>query len=247
MNKGNRKQELGIRSQKFEMRNEKLGMEKQGNSRKNYCINFIIALLILHSPFSILNCFAQTNQFYSLEYSTGALVGSSSKFISNYSWRGGQFNAQIFLIDNMALGFKAGFNNFYSNVEPQVYDYGTGLRLFANTYRYIRKAPFQIGAVGHIIPNNMIKPYIGIYLGLCYASETVMIQDVQSRKENYGFILTPELGFYLQFGKDSPAGLKLSAAYNLATNHYKLGMTEFKDLQSVNVNLGLSYMVFRGK
>ncbi|MCL1851151.1 MAG: hypothetical protein FWF70_07125 [Bacteroidetes bacterium] len=193
--------------------------------------------------FTFFNGSAQVNQFYSIEYSTGSLVGVSSKFINNYSWRGGQFNAQIFLIDNLAVGFKLGFNNFYSKVEPKMYDYGTGLRIYANTYRYVRTAPFQIGAVGHILPNDMIKPYVGLYLGLCYASESVMVQDVQARNENLGFILTPELGFYLQFGKKSPAGIKFSAAYNLATNHYNLSMSEYKDLQSVNVNLGLTWMV----
>jgi len=203
----------------------------------------LLFLLIFNSQFSILNCAAQTNQFYSLEYSTGTLLGASSKFIGSYSWRGGHFQGQIFLIDNVAFGFKLGFNNYYSNVEPKLYDFGNGTRLFANTYRYIRKAPFQIGAVGHILPNGMIKPYLGLYLGLCYATETVIIQDVQQRKENYGFILSPELGFYLQFGKNSPAGIKLSAAYNLATNKYTLGMTEFKDLQSLNINIGFTYMV----
>jgi len=135
--------------------------------------------LIFNFQFSIFNCSAQTTQFYSLEYSTGVLLGESSKFIGNYSWRGGHFQGQIFLIDNVALGFKFGFNNYYSNVEPQLYDYGNGMRLFANTYRYIRKVPFQIGVAGHILPNGMIKPYLGLYLGLCYATETVMIQNVQ--------------------------------------------------------------------
>jgi len=199
--------------------------------------------LICIFQFSILNCSAQTNQFYSLEYSTGTLLGTSSEFIDSYSWRGVHFQGQVFLIDNVALGFKLGFNNYYSNVEPQLYDFGNGTRLFANTYRYLRKVPFQVGAIGHILPNEMIKPYLGLYLGLCYATEAVMIQDVQQRKENYGFILTPELGFYLQFGKKSSTGIKLSAAYNLATNNYQLGMREFKDLQSLNVNIGFTYMV----
>jgi hypothetical protein len=171
------------------------------------------------------------------------LVGSSNQFISNYSWRGGQFNGQIFLIENVAVGFKLGFNNYDSKVEPQMYDHGKGFRMYANTYRCIRTAPFQVGAVGHILPNNIIKPYLGLYLGLCYASESVTIQDIQSREENYGFILTPELGFYLHFGKKSPAGIKFSAAYNLATNHYNLGMVDFKDLQSININIGLTYMI----
>jgi len=234
------------------MQKAELRLRSASKSRKQKPIIFtkifgtiLLILLILHSPFSILNCSAQANQFYSIEYSTGTLLGASSKFISNYSWRGGQFNGQIFLIDNLALGFKLGFNNYYTNVEPKTYDFGNGTRLYANTYRYIRKAPFQLGVVGHVLPNNMIKPYLGLYLGLCYATETVMIQDVQARNENYGFILTPELGFYLQFGKNSPAGVKLSAAYNLATNNYKLGMKKYKDLQSINVNIGFTYMVFQ--
>ncbi|MCL2247103.1 MAG: hypothetical protein FWC10_08355 [Lentimicrobiaceae bacterium] len=206
-------------------------------------IRLLFILLFVNCQFSIFNCSAQTNQFYSIEYSTGTLLGASSNFIQKFSWRGGQINGQIFLIENVAIGFKLGFNNYYSNVSPQMYDFGNGTRLYANTYRYIRKVPFQIGAVGHILPNGMIKPYLGLFFGLCYATETAMIQDVQSRKENYGFIFTPELGFYLKFGKNSPAGVKMSIAYNLATNKYTIGMREFKDLQSLNVNIGFTYMV----
>ncbi|MCL2168193.1 MAG: hypothetical protein FWH59_03595 [Lentimicrobiaceae bacterium] len=203
-------------------------------------------LLFLFSAFcsfSVLHCSAQTKQFYSIEYSTGTLLGASSNFVNNYSWRGGHFNGQIFLIKNLAVGFRIGFNNYYSNVAPKMYDSGNGFRLYANTYRYIRKAPFQVGVVGHILPNGIVKPYLGLYLGLCYATETVMIQDIQSRKENYGFIFTPELGLFLKFGKNSPAGIKLSAAYNLATNKFSIGGKDFKDLQSLNVNIGLTYML----
>jgi len=204
----------------------------------------IFCMLFLFS-FSMPHCFSQPIQYYSLEYSTGSLLGASKKFINNYSWRGGQFNGQIFLIENVALGFKIGFNNYNSGVEPQVYNFGNGYRMYATTYRYVRKTPFQLGVVGHILPHSLMQPYLGLYLGLCYASESIMIQEFQYRTENYGFILTPELGFFLKFGKNSPAGLKLSAAYNLATNHYKLEMAEFKDLQSMNVNIGLTYMVTR--
>ena len=194
-------------------------------------------------PFMISS--AQTTQFYSMEYSTGTLFGASHNFVEQYSWRGGHFNGQIFIIDHVAVGFKLGFNNYYSDVAARVYDYGNGLRVFANTFRHIRKAPFQIGIAGHLLPDRIFKPYLGVYLGLCYASESVYLQDVQIRAENYGFIVTPELGFYLQFGQNSPAGVKMSVAYNYATNRYKFGMIEFKDLQSLNVNIGLTYMVNR--
>ena len=205
----------------------------------SYLIPLLLFSLLLFPP----NTSAQTTQFYSLEYSTGTLFGASHNFVEQYSWRGGHFNGQIFLIDHVAVGFKLGFNNYYSDVAARVYDYGNGLRVFANTFRYIRKSPFQVGAVGHLFPNRLVKPYLGVYLGLCYASESVMFQDIQIRAENYGFIISPELGLFVQFGKNSPTGAKLSVAYNYATNNYKFGMVEFKDLQSLNVNIGLTYMV----
>jgi hypothetical protein len=149
------------------------------------------------------------------------------------------------VLDNVAIGFKLGYNNYYSNVKAQVYDNGNGLRLFANTYRYIRQAPFQLGIVGHLLPNRIFKPYLGLYMGLCYSTQSVFVQDISVGAENYGFIITPELGFYLQFGKESPVGLKASVSYNYATNQYEFGGAKFKDLQSVNVNIGLSYMIIK--
>jgi len=171
------------------------------------------------------------------------LIGSSHNFIEKYSWRGLHFNGQIFPIENVAVGFRIGYNNYYSDVASQVYDFGDGCRIYANTYRYIHNVPVQVGVAGHLLPYRIFKPYLGVYLGLSYASESVMIQDIQIRKENYGFIVTPELGFFVQFGKNSSTGAKVSVAYNYATNRYTIGGVEFKDLQSLNVNIGLTYMV----
>jgi hypothetical protein len=225
--------------------NTKYNMQKT-ERRKQKAINatflVIFALLIINFKFLIFNCSAQTNQFYSLEYSTGTLVGTSHNFIDKYSWRGGHFNGQIFVLENVAIGFKLGYNNYYSGIKAQVYDNGNGLRLFANTYRYVRQAPFQVGVVGHLLPDRMFKPYFGLFMGLCYSAQSVFIQDISLGAENYGFIVTPELGFYLQIN-NSPVGLKASVAYNYATNKYEFNSVTFKDLQSVNVNIGLSYMI----
>jgi hypothetical protein len=205
----------------------------------------LIILLIVNFQLRIVNVEAQTNQFYSLEYSTGTLLGPSHNFIDKYSWRGGHFNGQIFVLDNVAIGFKFGYNNFYSGVKAQVYDAGNGFRLFADTYRYIHQAPFQLGVAGHLLPDRIIKPYLALYLGVCYATQNVYIQDIKAGTDNFGFIITPELGFFLQFGKNSPVGLKASVAYNYSTNQYEFGGVKFKDLQSLNVNIGLSYMIIR--
>jgi len=222
-------------------------MNTANQNKYTFLKKYIITLLLFPLLLFSFNSSAQTTQFYSIEYSTGTLFGPSHNFVEQYSWRGGHFSGQIFLADYVALGFRLGFNNYYSDVAARAYDYGNGLRVFANTFRYIRKAPFQIGAIGHLFPNRICKPYLGVYLGLCYAAESVMFQDIQIRTENYGFIITPELGLFVQFGKESPAGVKLSVAYNYATNNYKFGMAEFKDLQSLNVNIGLTYMVNQRK
>ena len=202
-----------------------------------------LILFIIHCSLFSIHCFAQPAQLYSLEYSTGTLSGPSRSFVSTYSWSGVQINGQVFLIDNLALGFKVGYNKYDSKIRPRTFEYGNGLRVYAYTFRNVSQVPIQIGVIGHIIPNSIIKPYIGIFLGLSYANQTVMIQKEIYKENNFGFSLTPEIGFFLQFGRNQPMGIKFSGAYNMATNHYAFGVREYKNLQSFNLNLGLSYMI----
>ncbi|MEG1556060.1 MAG: hypothetical protein RR356_04975 [Bacteroidales bacterium] len=181
-------------------------------------------------------------QFYSIEYSTGVLLGQSHQFIPNYSWAGFQISGQFNILEHLAIGVKFGLNHHYGYKASETYPLGKGMTIYASTYRYLRHIPFGVGVFYNILPDKIVKPYIGFHIGGNYETQSIYIQDIQFHDDQYGFELSPEIGAFFQFGK-APCGLKLSAIYTWGTNQYVFGGTKFKNYQCFNVNLGFTYIV----
>ncbi len=199
-------------------------------------------LITLLSLFAIATTFAQDKQYYTTDYSTGMLVGSSSDFISNYSWTGMSFSGQIFIHKNISVGGKFGFNNYYEGKAAKVHDFGDGTRVFASSYNHIKVIPFGLSFHYFPLSDNLIQPYVGFTIGAAYATESIFVQELRFSKDDYGFSITPEIGVFAKFG-NTPFGARLSVSYQYTTNSYELLNQNYTDLQTLNVNLGISYML----
>ena len=84
---------------------------------------------------------------------------------------------------------------------------------------------------------------MGFSIGGNHSSQNIIIQDLNFSNTQYGFQCTPEIGVFAQFTPFTPAGLKLSVAYTVATNTYSFHDFKATDMQNLNVNLGLVFMI----
>ncbi len=179
------------------------------------------------------------SQYYTVDYSTATLLGQSSNFAPGYSWRGMAFSGVAFVHDNIAVGVKFGFNNFYAGKEEQLYDLGDGTRIYASTYNYIKMVPFGVSLYFSPLPDNMVQPYLGFTIGSCYTLESVYLQDIRTADDQYSFSIAPEIGLYAQLGQ-SPTALRLSVSYNYVDSKYEFGGNTFNNIQALTANIGIT-------
>ncbi len=186
---------------------------------------------------------SQTKQYYSIDWSIGIPIGSSSDFISAVSPAGFNFGGQIYMTDNVALDFGVGWNNFYELKDRETYTKG-GFAITAAQYRYISYIPFKAGGMYNFMPSSKIQPYAGLNIGFNYMTENVFIQENLIWTDQYGFIISPEIGAFLSFDEESSMGLHVSAAYTYNTNEFSF-MKNYKGFQNITFNVGLTFMLGR--
>ncbi len=189
---------------------------------------------------------AQRKQYYDLGWDVAVPMGDFSNYISNTSLRGGTFGGNVFLTEAFSVGFKFGYNSFSENVPTKTYvmteDNGYTKVVTASSYNFMVNAPMQVGGYYHFVTDGQIEPYIGLGLGVNYITQETLVQDLDNYDDQWAFLLNPEVGLRYQF-KDSPLALKLRAGYNYSFNKYKTWGVEYKNLQTLNIGLSLSWTI----
>ncbi len=186
---------------------------------------------------------AQMKQYYSLNWDIALPLGGLKDFTGDASLRGGNFNVQVFLTDNIAVGGTFGWNNYYELKDRASYLLEPGLAVTASTYRYSYSMPIMANGYYHFMPDGMVQPFAGLGIGALYATQHSIVQDLDFWNEQWGFLLMPEVGAFIPFGNDAPFGAKASVSYQFSTNNFTALGEEHNNLQNLNFNIGLVWMI----
>ena len=83
------------------------------------------------------------------------------------------------------------------------------------------------------------QPYFATKIGAEYSTQSTYMSTFVNRNENWGFYISPEIGFnYYPFHK-TDVGFQLAAYYSYATNHNdNYGL---KGLNNIGFKLGLAF------
>ncbi len=184
---------------------------------------------------------AQTKQYYSLGWDIALPTGDYSNFISDASLRGGSFSGNVFVTDAVSIGFRFGYNSFHENKDKAVYQIGDGQALTAATYNYMVNAPVVVGPYYHFNLGS-VEPYVGLGLGVNYITQETLIQDIDIYKNEWAFIMNPEIGLRFPF-KNVPLAAYVKVGYNVNFNSYNALGNEYNNLQTINFGIGLSWTV----
>ena len=103
--------------------------------------------------------------------------------------------------------------------------------------------PFQVVIGYHFIPDKLISPYVSLGIGGDYMEHHLLIQEYDIYKTYWDFSLTPEIGALVKFGAFSPVGAIIAFNYKWTTNHIDLYQTTSKDLQMLNLRIGITYIL----
>ena len=184
-------------------------------------------------------------QIYSLNYQMSVPVGGSRDFIPNMSFEGININWAYFVTDNISVGLDLSYNNYSHKVGQKIYRPNANTAINAAQYRYTQSIPIKVQAKYFMAPFGPgLQAYTGLGIGALSAGEHIIIQDIDVWDNNWGFLLSPEIGILIPFGADNFWGANITAGYNWSTNKSNIGDMKFNNRQSFYMNAGLYMALF---
>ena len=151
---------------------------------------------------------------FGLTYSMGLPVGSTSDYISKYSWRGFGLEGRAFINDNLSMGGSFAWNVFFEEKigESFTQDNGTAT---ADQFRYINAYP--INFITHYYFGEYDAPArfnVGVGLGAIKVNRRTEVSVVGFEHNYWHFSVTPEVGVIVPFNYST--NLLVSVRYNYA-------------------------------
>lgn len=183
-------------------------------------------------------------QIYSLNYQMGIPVGSVRDFVSNASFEGVNLNWAYFVTRNITVGVDLTYNNFNKKIGQQIYRPNENMAVNAAQYRYTQSFPLKAQVKYFFSQSRFIKAYAGLGIGALSAGQHIIVQDLEAWDNTWGFLLSPEVGMLIPFGRESIWGANVTAGYNWSTNKSTFGNIDLNNRQSFYFNVGLYIAIF---
>jgi opacity protein-like surface antigen len=171
-------------------------------------------------------------------------MGDFNKWVSKPSMAGFDFGGRYLIMNGLTAGFNITWqrvSEIYSDETFTIPD--KGIAITAENYRFTWMVPFQAVIAYHLKPGGLISPYIGLGIGGDYMEHHLLIQEYDIYEEVWDFSLTPEIGALVKFGTFSNFGAIVAFNYKWTTNKIEIYETKSKDLQMLNLKVGLAYIL----
>lgn len=194
----------------------------------------VIAVAILVAATTYGQSSHRFTQVYSINWQASLPLGETSNFIPSMCFNGADFNFAFFVTDNISLGFDVAWGYNQKLVPAHVYNISDNAAVYAAMYKTTQQIPMKAQFKYFFNPSDMVKVYAGAGLGATNYVEYTQIQEYQFSNPSWGFLMSPEVGVLIPFGKYSPWGANLTAGYNWATNK----------AQNLYFNVGIYFSVF---
>ncbi len=183
-------------------------------------------------------------QIFSLNYQMSVPLGSSRDFVSKMSFEGININWAYFVTQRLAVGVDFTYNNYHQKIGQKIYRPNDFTAVNAAQYRYTQVFPLKAQVKYFFTPDRFIKAYAGLGMGALSAGEHIIIQDIDAWNNTWGFLLSPEAGILIPFGRDANWGANVTAGYNWSTNSSTFGNIKIDNRQAFYFNVGLYVSLF---
>jgi len=164
---------------------------------------------------------------------------ANNHYISGTSFSGIRAEYRNMISPSFSAGVAVSWNSFEDHVGTKTYTADRGYAaVTTDMIRQIYTVPFT--AIFHyypsVDPKKIVRPYIGLGLGVCYAEQYSYFNVYELSDYNWGFAMRPELGTFVRLGYNFNAMLGLSYQYASNKNY------DFKinDISQFAINIGVS-------
>jgi outer membrane protein W len=191
-----------------------------------YIFSIIAALLLT------INVYSQG--LYTLNYTMGFGVSSTSDYISSPSFRGVTFDGRGFVTDNISVGGLFNWTTFYEELGGATFT-EENVTITGTQYRYINAFPLLVQAHYYLSEDEYApRFYLGVGTGAykMVRRTNIGVWSHEYNKWQYG--ISPEIGLLFPVGMDTK--FNLSFRY-----HYVVKAKETTDYSWFGLSVGFAW------
>lgn len=175
-------------------------------------------MLLMIASLGVQSAFAQVRSPLSLnvDYSIAQPFGSLKDYTDKTSFRGWRAGLQYHLNDQLAVGLRTGFQEFYERLPRAVYSDKNG-DISAVQTRTLQVTPILATVQYQLTkPDAAVIPYVGLGVGTVNMVYNKYWGQFSDRYSKWQFMASPEAGINIPFGKGSPVLFNASVQYSYA-------------------------------
>lgn len=198
-------------------------------------------ILLMIASLGVQSAFSQVRSPLSVnvDYSIAQPLGSLKDYTNKTSFRGWRAGIQYQLNDQLAVGIRSGFQEFYQRLPRAVYS-DKGSDISAVQTRTLQVTPILATVQYQLTkPDKAIIPYVGLGIGTVNMLYNKYYGQFTDRDNSWQFAASPEVGVNIPFGKGSPLLFNASVQYSYSP--YK--QQEITSYNVVQANVGLRFHI----
>ncbi|MBQ3246245.1 MAG: outer membrane beta-barrel protein [Bacteroidales bacterium] len=163
-------------------------------------------------------------------------VGNS--FVKSAQGYGAYIEGGYYITPMFAVGGFASFNTNNDYIPKQTYTFSDNSALTTDLDRSIYQVPFGFTMRTRFLRNEF-QPYLGTKVGAEFSTQSTYMSTFVNRHDNWGFYMSPELGFtYFPFEK-TDFGFQFAVYYSFCTNKNK--SYDIKGINNLGFKLGIAF------
>lgn len=151
---------------------------------------------------------------------------------------GAYLEGGYYVTPKLAVGGFASFNTNIKYIPKQTYVFDGGEALTTDLYTSLYQVPFG-ATLRYRFARKVFQPYAEARIGAEYASQSVYMSTFVNRDNNWGFYVSPEVGFAVFPFRKTDIGFQFAAYYSYATN--RNAAYGIDGLNNVGFKLGLAF------
>lgn len=151
---------------------------------------------------------------------------------------GAYMEGGFYVTPMLAIGGFVSFNSNDQYYGKQTYYFDDHSALTTDLTRSLYQVPFG-STLRCRFTRSQFQPYIEAKIGTAYAQQSTYLSTYVSRQDNWGFYISPEVGFtWFPFDR-ADFGFQLAAYYSYATNHNK--SLNMNGINNLGFKLGVAF------
>ena len=159
-------------------------------------------------------------------------------FVKTAQGYGAYIEGGYYLTPSFALGGFASFNTNNDYIPKQTYTFDDQSALTTDVDRSIYQVPFGLTMRTRFLRGEF-QPYLGTKIGAEFSTQSTYMSTFVNRHDNWGFYMSPEVGFvYYPFQK-TDVGFQLAVYYSFCTN--KNSAYDIKGIDNLGFKLGVAF------